>query len=217
MQFFIALTFDESDLHYQKIDNFRKRFDYKHSRSPVVHMALMSPFHFEQKSLSQLDYYHLVECLKDDLDNFLSGFDDEFNVHFSGLDFAAGKKGVVYLKPEIPDELFFFREAATDFLKSSGATFNREEKGLKLSLESEHTFLPIGRGDDPELLSRAVEKARNEFGRPFFMKAKAVMLFEKKPGQWPYLSELHRFHSKEQYKKTSDDSFHAIPAYALKY
>lgn len=193
MQFFIALTFDENSLHYQKIDNFRKRFDYKSGRSSLVLMTLLSPFHFVQNKLSATEYDKIIECLRDDLDNFMSGPDRDFRIEFNGFDFAAGKKGVVYLKPRLPDELFFFQETALDFLQESGAIFNRDEKGMKFSEKAMHTFLPIGRGDDQDLLQRAVEKARHEFMSPFHLKTKSVMLFEKKPGLWLPRVELYRF------------------------
>jgi hypothetical protein len=207
MQYFIALTFDEQDLAYQKIDNFRQMFDHKHGRSPHVLMSLLPPFSFLKKKLSHLDYNKMVECLKDDLDNYLSGIDGDFKVRFNGFDFASGKKGVVYLKPELPNEMFFFQEAASEYLCDHGATFLKQERTMKPK-DSGDSFLPIGRGGDQQLLRRAVEKARVEFTLPFHLRLREVILFEKLPGQWIKRAVLHRFEEKayDPYEVVSEES-----------
>jgi hypothetical protein len=158
----------------------------------------MSPFVFKNKNLSKIDYFKIVEWLRDDIDNFLIGFNEDFEVKFNGFDFFSGRKGVIYLKPELPSELSYFKETAFDYLKESGALFKREEKLEKLSLKSEYTFLPIARSSDQELLSHGVSTAQIEFSSPFTLQAKEVALFEKVPGQWICRSILHSFKSSEK-------------------
>ena len=198
MELFIALTFHENDLNYKIIDSFRSRFDYKYSRSPLLLMSLMSPFVFKNKNVSKIDYTNIVDWLRDDIDNFLMGFDDDFEVKFNGFDFFSGRKGVIYLKPELPSELSYFKETASVYLRESGAIFKREEKLEKLSLRSEYTFLPIARSSDQELLSHGVRTAQIEFSSPFTLHAKEVALFEKVPGQWICRSILHKFKESEK-------------------
>ena len=203
MQLFIALTFAENDLNYQKINNFRKRFDEKISRSPLVLMTLMSPFKINDKSASN-SYSNLVECLRDDLDTYLSGFEKNFSIIFNSMDFAAGRNGVIYLKPKLPEELFFFQEAAIHELKSMGATFNRDEKKLKNNQKNTHTFLPIGRSDSDLTLQVAIEKAQHEFSMPFSLQAKSISLFEKLPGLWNFKDTLFKF---EEEKSSIQEDF----------
>lgn len=198
MEFFIALTFQESDLHCQKINSYRSRYDYKKSRSPHLLMSLLPPFSMGDKSLTPLQMSELVECLRDDLDNFFTGHEDNYLIHFDGFDFNIGKKGVVYLKPRLPEELFFFKEMSISYLKEFGMNFKREEKNLKNNNESEYIFLPIARTSDQDLLGHAVSKAQSEFSRPFTLQAKEVALFEKQPGQWVCRSILHHFNQEDE-------------------
>jgi len=197
MEFFIALTFFESDLYCQKINSYRSRFDYKKSYSPQLLMSLLPPFQFKAHHLSTSEYYELVECLRDDLDDFFTGHDGHFPIHFDGFDFNVGKKGVVYLKPRLPEELFFFKQRAVSYVKELGSSFCRLEKNLKNKNDSEYTFLPIARTSDQDFLGQAVSKAKTEFSRPFFLQAKEVALYEKVPGQWICRSILHHFNSTE--------------------
>lgn len=202
MELFIALTFHENDLFYKKIDSFRSRFDYKYSKSPLLLMTLVSPFVLNNNILKH-DHKNIIEWLRDDIDNFLMGYNDNFEVNFNGFDFFSGRKGVIYLKPELPSELSYFKETAFDFLKESGAVFKREEKLEKLSLKSDYTYLPIARSSDQELLSYGVSTAQVEFSSPFTLHAKEVALFEKVPGLWICRSILHNFKTSEKGYKNS--------------
>ena len=102
-------------------------------------------------------------------------------------------KGVIFLKPNLPNELFFFQETARDFLIDNGAIFNKEiklENRIKNSLK---TILPIARSSDQLLLSYGIETAKLEFAKPFSLQAKEIAIFEKLPGQWICRSILHKF------------------------
>lgn len=182
MQLFIGLTFRQNHLLYKKIDSFRKRFDEKFTRSDILQMTLIPPFKMD--GITMFELQDIIEDLSDDLDTHLSCCDIPCEVDFNGFDFQSGRKGIVFLKPSIPVDIFHCQENLSESVKGHGGVFNKHKNLAKSFSNDLQTFLPIGRSTDMELLKQAVDKAQIEFAQPFSLTAKDVVLFEKLPGQW---------------------------------
>lgn len=191
MQLFLGLTFNPTVLQFKKIDSFRKRFDQKYSRSHLLQMTLLPPFKVEGMSWNDVNL--LSELLADDIEGHFAGMDEEVEVNFNGFDFQTGRKGVLFLKPSMPIDLFHCQEVLGETIKDFGGSFNKEKNLGKSFADDLQTFLPIGRFDDMTLLGQAVDKAKIEFASPFQLAAKNITLFEKLPGSWIPRKVLHTF------------------------
>jgi len=191
MQLFIGLTFIQTQLQFKKIDSFRKRFDDKYSRSHLLQMTLLPPFKLE--GLNPVMFDNMVNDLSDDLDGHFCGIETGLKVEFNGLDFVTGRNGMIFLKPTFPVDLYHCQEAIQGMLKEMGATSKKHKNLAKSSTNDLQTFLPIGRFDDMELMSVAVNQAKIEFDGPFFLRVKNLVLFEKTPTQWLPLRILYNF------------------------
>lgn len=214
MQLFIGMTFRQSQLLYQTIDTFRQRFDEKYSRSDLLQMTLMPPFKVEDVTLHDLQEF--VEELVDDMDTHLAGHDQVLDVHFNGFDFQAGKKGVLFLKPTIPVDIFHAQESLKESIKAVGGNFSRHKNLGRSHFNDLQTFLPIGRFTDMELMSLAVAKAQQNFTSPFKLRAENITLFEKMPGMWIPRKILHTFpQSNESHVESLEDIEEEKSAFSL--
>ncbi|GEM_PF-707510 len=208
MQLFIGLTFNQSFLQFKKIDSFRRRFDEKYTRSHLLQMTLMPPFRLEQYTSQGVN--HFLDDLAEDLEDHLGLLDEAVEVDFNGFDFQAGRKGLLFLKPSIPVDLFYCQETLQESIKDFGGVFNKH-KNLGRSIGNDlQTFLPIGRFTDMELLSLAVDKARLEFTSPFKLTARDLTVFEKTPSQWIPRKVLFTFPGQPQEFTSEESDFSLI-------
>lgn len=205
MQLFIGLTFRQNHLQFKKIDSFRKRFDGKYNRSHILQMTLMPPFKLEGNTTDGL--HQFFEEVIEDVDSQLLGMEHSLSVDFNGFDFITGRKGILFLKPTIPIDIFHCQESLKESIKSFGGTFSKTKNLAKSFSNDLQTFLPIGRFTDMGLLSLAVDKARIEFSHPFKLVARDIVLFEKTPVQWLPLKILHRFPLEETKHVIVDNDF----------
>ncbi len=191
MKLFVGLTFQESHLHYKKIDSFRCRFDKKYSCSSFSQMTLLPPFWVSGKLKGGVA--KLVEHLEEELETHLHGFDHQFVIPFNGFDFKTGRGGVLYLRPELPDDLFHCQEVMREIIESHGGMFKKRKLSVSGLYADTETFLPIGRLTDLEGLELAIKTAQLEFNNPFNLALKAIALFEKAPNQWVLRKNLFLF------------------------
>lgn len=190
MEFFIGLIFDQSSIHHNKIESFRKRFDSKYQKNERLQLTLLPPFTIDfQKNEEQNSF---TEELSDLLDSHLYGLDQISQIEFNGITFSMGKKGVLALTPKISPELFYCQESLYSFLKDSGARF-------KKSKNATNPLLPIGRFDYLNLLESAIETAKVEFSSPFVMNGASFVLFEKGHQQWIAKTNLYDFDSRDHF------------------
>ena len=193
VQFFVGLTFFQNYLHFKKIDSYRKRFDHKYGRSHMLQMTLLPPFVMEDKFSKGLELDELVEHLHDEIENNFIGHEPNLDIHFTGFDFKTGRSSVLFLTPQMPDDLYHCQERILETVRDSEGSF-KKRKGLGKKMENGlHTFLPIGRFLDTSLLEAAIETAKVEFNQPFQLQAKDIILFEKMPGQWIPRKNLFTF------------------------
>ncbi len=212
MQLFIGLTFRTSSHSYVKIDSFRCRFDSKFENSDLLQMTLLPPFKIE--NMSPKDFDEFLELCSEDLESNFIGHDHPLDVDFNGFDFQTGKKNVLFLKPIIPIDLFHAQEVLKDSIKQAGGVFSKHSKHRNLGhsqVNDLQTFLPIGRVDDLNLLSLAVEKAEIEFGHSKFqMESQDIVLFEKMPGRWIARKILYSFNTTSAYGEKEDLHFQSF-------
>lgn len=197
----------ENDLNYQKIDSFRQRFDFKYSRSNILQMTLIPPFQFEKNGLRGLRDF--LEMSSDELESHLLGFFEDIHIPFNGFDFKSGKKGVLYLKPSLPIDLYHCQESLFEILKETHGTIRKYKKLNVSQIDDLQTFLPIGRFIDPFQLELAVDQAKIEFDSQFIMRAKDITLFEKMPGKWIPQKVLFKFSNYRQ-EKFKEDIFSRV-------
>lgn len=209
MQLFIGLTFRPTSLSFKKVDSFRKRFDMKYERSDLLQMTLLPPFKIDH--LTMRDFEGFAENLADDLESNFIGLENPIDVDFHGFDFHTGKKNILFLKPVIPIDIFHAQEILTDSVKSSGGTFYKHKNLGKTGTNDLQTYLPIGRFDELNLMSLAVEKAQIEFGHGAFqMQSQDIVLFEKMPDRWIPRRVLYSFDTSSPYVEKSIDHFSLI-------
>lgn len=198
MQLFIGLTFHQNAFQFKKIDSFRRRFDEKYDRSHLLQMTLMPPFRMDDYSMGGMQRF--VDEMAEDLEDHLVGMHEPLEVDFNGYDFHTGRKGMLFLKPTVPIDLFHCQETLQESVKEFGGIFYKHKNPGRCAVNDLQTFLPIGRFSDNDLLSQAVEKAQVEFSESFKLSARDITLFEKTPGQWiprrilftfPYEQEMH--------------------------
>ncbi len=205
MQLFIGLTFHQNVFQFKKIDSFRRRFDEKYGRSHILQMTLMPPFRLEDYTFAGLQRF--VDEMAEDLEDHLAGLDEPFEVDFNGFDFQTGRKGMLFLKPSIPVDLFHCQETLQESIKDFGGLFYKHKNPGRCSVNDLQTFLPIGRFSDMDLLSLAVDKAQQEFTAPFKLAARDLTLFEKTPGQWLPRKILFTFPRGVEQRQDQEDHF----------
>ncbi|MAF77893.1 MAG: hypothetical protein CME63_06840 [Halobacteriovoraceae bacterium] len=206
MQLFIGLTFKASTHSFQKIDSFRRRFDSKYEKTDLLQMTLLPPFSVD--SMTNHEFEEFVDLCAEDLESNFIGHDQPLDVDFKGFDFQTGKKNVLFLKPVLPVDLFYAQEVLKDAVKKARGVFHKHKNLGHNGLDDLQTFLPIGRGDDPQLLAMAVEKAQVEFGHaPFQMESQDIVLFEKIPGRWIPRQILYSFNTTNAYAEKEDLPF----------
>ena len=189
MTFFIALTFSSDSLHYQKIDSFRRRFDSKYWKGPILQLSLLPPFRVSKPALRSL-----MNTLSDEIENHMQDLTEVRDVHFGGIDFTTGKKSTLFLMPQMPIDLIHCSEALLDIICDHGGSLKKRRvyKG-DYSSETERVFLPIGRFHDPFLTEAAVETARCEFPNEFSLRADSITLFEITASGWSPVRKLFTF------------------------
>ena len=144
-------------------------------------MTLLPPFQFSGTHLQREDLWdHVQEIFED----YLHDLTEVGSITFDGLNFTNDRKSMLYLKPNIPVDLYHCQERIFELLKDSGATYKLEKRPHLLGKDPLKTFLPLGRFTDRIMLEQAIDQAKEEFDHPFAMQARHLILFEKTPGQW---------------------------------
>lgn len=194
MNLFVGITFHPHFLQFKKIDSFRKRFDDRYTICPQLQMTLLPPF--KVNHLSGQSYRDFGEHLEDEIEGHLLGLENFNNIEFKGMDFVVGNHSVLYLKPELPIDLFHCQENLKSVIKNYGGNFKRDNASINKRSSSElSTFLPIGRFAHLDLLNDGIDVAKTEFNVPFHLSVKDISLFEKTPGQWIKRKKLFTFSS----------------------
>lgn len=195
MQCFIGLTFSEQYLHYKKIDNFRRRFDQKYTKSNILQMTLLPPF-----EIASYDD-DFIEALVDELEGHLTGHTEVGDIHFDGVDFNSNKKRNVFLRPELPLELQYCQQSLWEVITEAEGSFRQRKRPVISQEETTlRTFLPIGRTNSFDQFEAAVETAKEEFEDPFSLRANSICLFESTPGQWLVRKELYHLGSNNAFE-----------------
>lgn len=193
-KFFVALNFVKNSHLSFKVDGFKKRFDSKYHTRPFPHMALLAPF-----EIRKLDKNSLIDELNEEIDTFFFDFDKSPKISFSGLGFSeTKKKKVIYLKPNLGDDLTHLRELVTDICKS----FIPREKKYK---ENESQFVPLGSFFNPDLFLDAMSQAQMEFSANGELAIEGISLYEQKNGQWIKVEDLIDFDNSESFLHLSDN------------
>mgnify|MGYP003665518063 CR=1 FL=1 len=191
MRYFIGLTFYPNYLQFKKIDSFRRRFDWKYERSNVLQMTILPPFQLNFSNQKALGGF--TDTLVEEMETHLMGLEGPLEVDFNGFDFRQGRKGVIYLKPDLPIDIFHSMENLEEVVKEFGGKLKKRKSPGGGSLQLDKPFLPVGRFQENLLLGAAVETARIEFTNPFQLMARDITLFEKVPGQWIQKRKLFTF------------------------
>lgn len=210
MRFFIGLTFYPNYMHFKKIDSFRERFDWKYARSNILQMTILPPFQLNFSNQRAL--HGFVDTLEEEMDTHLMGLGGPLEVNFNGFDFKQGRKGVIYLKPDLPIDIFHSMENLEEVVKEFGGKLKKRKDPGGGLLQLDKPFLPIGRFQENFMLGAAVETAKVEFTSPFQLMAKDITLFEKVPGQWKQTKKLFTFDPVTGTQEEADFSQFKLPA-----
>lgn len=205
MQFFVGLTFRPNFIHYQKIDSFRSRFDEKFSRANHNQLTLIPPFEIPQ--LSKNDYQNFCEEFAEGFENQLDFLDDVHLITFDALDFQAGEKHLLSLKPRLPIDLSYALEQSEELLKSYGVTNKQKLKKDPENLDgTHHIYFPLAQFDSTDELQLALQEAKTEFIFPFQLHMKELVLFERMGDDWR--SAHHLFQFKESHSQFEQENFY---------
>lgn len=185
--YFVGITFHPLQNHFKKIDSFRQRFDSKFVKSKLLQMSLIPPFELQLSRSS--DRVKLLDELGDIVDGHLHGIDELSRIQFKGIDFLSNNKHVLYLTPQLPEELKYCIESIYEVLGDYGAIASKK----RIIGPNHRIFLPIGRFDNPFSLQEALATAQVEFSHSFEMLASGISLFENSMLRYDEISQLHRF------------------------
>ncbi len=185
MNFFIGLVFDNNSEHLKKIDNYRRRFDYKYLNNSFNQLTILPPFELENSRVDNLN--RIKENLVEIVDDHLFGDHQLIQFEFYGISLHPGKKTIIGLTPKYTDELSFLQESLIDYLISEGAKFNKKN--------TNNLIYPIGRFENDYQIEVGVEIAKLEFSSPFVLNSKSIALFQRQNCIWNLNNELFKFQS----------------------
>jgi hypothetical protein len=163
----------------QKVDSFRKRFDQAYFQNTIFQLPLIPSF-----DLPPDRYKNFLLDLEDLIDGHFCGV-GAIEIEFLSLEFLEGKKHRLFLRPNLDDDFFHFRESVFDLVKSNGGlSFKKTFEAQKIP------FVPIGTFQDPLELNLAIEDAKSEFIFPFTSILESFILFEKRERIWKNKVEI---------------------------
>lgn len=177
---------DESSVHFQKIESFKKRYDCKFNFNPYIQLTILPPFSIELKNNDA--YKKFISELFEIIDAHFLGNKEIGQIEFNGINFSTGKKSILSLTPKIIDDFIYVKESIYEFLKDEGATFKKGTERSKL-------LMPIGRFEFETQLESALEKAKIEFSSPFVLNATKFILFEKSNYSWATKDHIYNLNS----------------------
>lgn len=180
---FVGLTFFSENSFAKNIESYRSRFDSKYQTNRDLHLPIVAPFEIEVTELKKLKQ-ELVE----ELESFYFENTENHSLSFTGLDVQEHKKNkILYLKPNIEEELSMCQESLVAICKSY---INDREKKIK---DSKKTFLTIGRYSDPMELHASIDLAKREFQEFTSLPFQSICLFSKNNGVWYREADLISF------------------------
>ncbi|MCB9060976.1 MAG: hypothetical protein H6622_05605 [Halobacteriovoraceae bacterium] len=188
MDFFIGLTFHQNQFQFKKIDRFRKCFDSKTNHSTILQMTLLPPF-----KIPYQDVEMFIDHVEEDLEVQLHNINTNSEIVFKGLDFFQGQNGMLFLRPEIPDNIFHCMESIWDNINSFKGRFSKKKHGKEFDQLEKNVVLPLGRFNNPHHLEEALQEAKEHFQFPMRLMIREIDLFEKIPGHWPLRRRLFIF------------------------
>jgi hypothetical protein len=190
LELFIGLVFDTHSVHYQKIENFRKRYDSKFFQIPLVQMSILPPFEIELKNRN--DQKKFKSDLSDLIEDHLLGLNEVSQIEFNGLHFSMSNKGIIGLNAKTSPDFEHLKESLKEFLKIEGAKFNKSKIDTKI-------LMPIGRFDYFDQFESALDYAKLEFSSPFVLNAVRFVLFEKNLFNWNLSESLYDFNQHQNH------------------
>jgi hypothetical protein len=180
---FVGLTFFPENSFAKNIESFRSRFDQKFQTNPYLHLPIVPPFEIEITEIKKLK-----QELLEELEAFF--FENTANhvLNFTGIDVHEYKKNkILYLKPQIGDELAMCQESLFAICQSY---INDREKKMK---DHSKPFLTIGRYQDCIDLHSSIDLARKEFQEFTALPFESICLFSKNNGVWYREADLVSF------------------------
>jgi hypothetical protein len=173
IKLFVGLTFYSDNSFARNIESYRSRFDSKYQSNPYLHLPIVPPFEIEVTEIKKLKQ-ELIE----ELESFYFENTKYHALNFQGLDVYEYKKNkILYLNPNIEEELALCQESLFDICKSYVS--DREKK-----MKDSKTFLTIGRYQDCGDLHSSIDLAKKEFQEFTALPFKSICLFSKNNGTW---------------------------------
>lgn len=196
-QFFIGATFYPNLLVTQRIDAFRAHYDSKYGHASELIMALLPPFQMRAEAVSE----GMAVCA-DILESHFMGVPEAALLEFTSVEFFAGRRGAVLLRPAESVGLFHCQEEIYEAVQEAGGLFRSRKapddsnaRGNEAAPRREFFSLglPVARGPEDVLLQSAVGQAVQDFRFPLRLLIKDITWFEKLPGHWPMRRRLFTF------------------------
>ena len=186
--YFIGLTFHQNFVHFKKLDSFRRQFDPHYFHCKTLQMTMLPPFELPSKGLSQQSgrgIDTLCSQIEEDLDCVFFGQDRFLKVDFKKIEFSFDKKPMIFLRPELPEELVFAQETMAKTLEDWEVRFKRRGKKFY------ETLLPIARPKKEYITHQAISMAQSDFTFPLSLYVSGMVVFEKLPGYWPIIKRVY--------------------------
>ncbi len=179
---FVGLTFYPENSFAKSIESFRSRYDSKVLTTPYLHLPIVPPFEIEVTEVKKLKQ-ELIE----ELESFFFENTAGHALSFTGLDVQEHKKNkILYLNPQIEEELSLCQESLFEICKSYNA--DREKR-----MKDKKAFLTIGRFSDPIELHAGIDQAKREFQEFTSLAYESICLFSKNNGIWYREADLVSF------------------------
>lgn len=184
MEFVIGFSFKENSLHFQKVENFRKRYDSRYTQFSDLTLILIPTFTIDFKSRE--DEKKFIEDINEIIEGQFFGIEEVSSVEFNGISFTMGKKRFLGLTPIISPEVLYTQEAITSYLKDMGVSFKKTKNAF-------NPILALGRFETDVELAAGIEACKAEFSDAFVMQAEGIGLYYKGVSSWNMKKILFNF------------------------
>lgn len=187
LKLFVGFDFSDSSMLARKITGFRKRFDPKFKYYAFPHMAILAPFESLDHQVADL-----TDILKEELETFFYGQNEEPKLGFTGLGvFAQKRKNILYLNPHYDTNLEHCVEFVQDLCRACMAPDIKYKANKK-------QFLPLGYFQTQEEMQIVTDQACMEFANYGEIPIESISLYEKRPNGWIRRDTLIQFDDSKQ-------------------
>ncbi len=195
-KYIISLTFEEENLFFKKMHNFRKRNSSSFSESNIINLPLIAPFTLKEDKKTD----DIFDTFEEEISSFFIDESDVHSVTFTGLDvYKHYKKYLLYLNPRFSFDFYHCIEALNELKKEHAVSLKKKE--------AKSPYLIMGKFAFEQDFQDAHAAANEEFWFPVDLNIKSIALFEKNAHHWTLKRTFFEFiHLNEDFSSSEKSS-----------